>query len=219
VPMRVGRRRTLPAGRALVGGFLVAVAAVVVFTATLASAGGHGQRYAVASRALATGSVIGPGDVETEAMTLPPGSKADAFQQTASLVGRSVAVAIRAGDLIQQSMLVPSADQPATRPVSVGVDPSSLAGLAPGVTVDVIATVGSGSSATVSVVMRGAVLMDVDNSASSVLSGPATSLVTLGVGNLSEVESVIQASQSGTISLVAAEPSDGVGPGPGSPGT
>jgi hypothetical protein len=116
-------------------------------------------------------------------------------------------------------MLVPSGTQPTTRPVSVAVDPTSLAGLAPGGIVDVIATIGSGSSATVSVVMRGAVLMDIDNSASSVLSGPGTSLVTLGVASLSEVEAVVQASESGTISLVAAEPSDGVGPGPGASGS
>jgi Flp pilus assembly protein CpaB len=217
--MRVGRRRTLPAGRALVGGFLVAVAAVIVFAAALTSAGSHGQRFVVAARTLATGSIIGPGDVETETMTLPAASRSDAFQQTDSLVGRSVAVAIQPGELVQQSMLVPSGTQPTTRPVSVAVDPTSLAGLAPGGIVDVIATIGSGSSATVSVVMRGAVLMDIDNSASSVLSGPGTSLVTLGVASLSEVEAVVQASESGTISLVAAEPSDGVGPGPGASGS
>jgi len=214
--MRVGRQRTLPAGRALVGGFLVAVAAVIVFTATLASAGSQGQRYAVAARTLAAGSIIGPGDVETETMDLPSGARSDAFQQADSLVGRSIAVEIQPGELVQQSMLVPSGTQPTTRPVSVAVAPTSLAGLALGGTVDVIATIGSGSSATVSVVMRGAVLMDIDNSASSLLSGQGTSLVTLGVESLSEVEAVVQASDSGTISLVAAEPSDGVGPGPGS---
>jgi hypothetical protein len=42
--------------------------------------------------------------------------------------------------------------------------------------------------------------------------------VTIGVASLDEVESVIAASRSGTLTLVAAEPSDGVGPGPGASG-
>ena len=42
--------------------------------------------------------------------------------------------------------------------------------------------------------------------------------MTLGVSSLSEVEAVVQAAQAGTVTLVAAEPSDGVGPGPGSTG-
>jgi hypothetical protein len=114
-------------------------------------------------------------------------------------------------------MLVPVGSQPATRPVSITVNPSSLAGLAPGSAVDVLATEGSGSSATVSVVVRGAVLVAVNNPSSGGLSGSSGPVVTLGVGSLAEVEAVVQAAQSGAVSLVAAEPSDGVGPG-SSPG-
>jgi hypothetical protein len=42
--------------------------------------------------------------------------------------------------------------------------------------------------------------------------------VTIGVASLGEVEAIVRASRAGTISLIAAEPSDGVGAGPG-PGT
>jgi hypothetical protein len=49
-----------------------------------------------------------------------------------------------------------------------------------------------------------------------VFSGPSNSVVvTLGVSSLSEVQAVVQAAQAGTITLAAAEPSDGVGPGSG----
>jgi Flp pilus assembly protein CpaB len=206
----------------LAGGFLVAVAAVIVFTAVIASTGRHDQQYAVVSEAMPTGSIIGPGDLSVAKMSLPPGASADAFHQTGSLVGRTVAEAIRPGELVEQSMLVPVGTQPATRPVSVGVNPSSLSGLAPGNAVDVFVSEGAGSSATVSVVMRGAVLIAAANPASGglsgSLSGSSTSNVTLGVDTLSEVEAVVQAAQTGTISLVAAEPSDGVGAGPGPPG-
>jgi hypothetical protein len=39
--------------------------------------------------------------------------------------------------------------------------------------------------------------------------------VTIGVGSLAEVEAIVRASHAGTISLIAAEPPDGVGAGPG----
>jgi Flp pilus assembly protein CpaB len=209
----------------LAGGFLVAVAAVIVFTAVIASTGHHSQQYAVAAEALPAGSIIGPGDLTVAKMSLPAGAASDAFHQAGSLVGRTVAGAIRPGELVEQSMLVPVGTQPATRPVSVAVSSSSLSGLAEGDAVDVLVSAGTGSSASVSVVMRGAVLIAAGNPASGALSGSlagsSTSNVTLGVDTLSEVEAVVQAAQTGTVSLVAAEPSDGVGPGPGPapPGT
>jgi Flp pilus assembly protein CpaB len=197
----------------------VAVAAIIVFAAVLAGNGRGGQQYVVAAHPIPTGSIIGPGDLATEKMSLPGAAGSDAFRQVGALVGRTAAEAIDPGELVEQSMVVPVGSQPATRPVSIGVSPSSLAGLAPGSAVDVLATEGSGPSATVAVVMRGAVLMAVDNQASAGLTGSSTSVVTLGVGSLPEVEAVVQASQSGTVSLVAAEPSDGVGSGPSAGGS
>jgi Flp pilus assembly protein CpaB len=202
----------------LAGGFLVAVAAVIVFTAVIASSGRHSQQYVVAAEAIPIGSIIGPGDLTAARMSLSAGAASDSFRQAGSLIGRTVAEAIRPGELVEQSMLVPVGTQPETRPVSVGVSASSLSGLAAGDAVDVLVSEGTASSASVSVVMRGAVLIAAANPASGglsgSLSGSSTSNVTLGVDTLSEVEAVVQASETGTVSLVAAEPSDGVGPGP-----
>jgi Flp pilus assembly protein CpaB len=216
-PVLVGRRRALPTGRALAGGFLVAVAAVIVFAALLTSTGNHNQSYAVANQPIPAGSTIGPADLSTARMSLPGPAGGRAFRDVGSLVGRTAAAAIGPGELIEASMLVPVGSQPATRPVSVGVEPSSLAGLASGSSVDVLETAGTGTAAAVSVVMRGAVLVAVSNPASSALATSSTLTVTLGVQTLSEVEAIVQAAQSGTVSLVTAEPSDGVGAGPGAP--
>ncbi len=223
----------------------MAVAAIVVFAAALASGGGSGQQFVVATRTLPSGAVIGPGDVGTAKIALPAGSRSTAFRQPDVLVGRAVAVTVQPGELLQSSMLVPVRAQPATRPVSIAVDPASLAGLEAGQSVDVLATggtsgaasggtgsatggtggaasVGSGTggsgSSAVSVVARGATLISIDRSSSNLLSGPSSALVTLGVSSLGEVEAVVQAAQAGSVTLVAAEPSDGVGPGPGSAG-
>jgi hypothetical protein len=137
-PVLVGRQRSLPTGRALVGGTLVAVAAIIVFAAVLAGHGRTGQEYVIATQVIPAGSVIGPGDVTTDEMSLPGAAGSNAFRQVGTLVGRTAAEAIRPGELVEQSMLVPAGSQPATRPVSIGVSPSSLAGLAPGAAVDVL---------------------------------------------------------------------------------
>jgi Flp pilus assembly protein CpaB len=202
-----------------VGGFLVAVAAVIVFVAALAGTSSPGQAWLVASRPLAAGTTLGPGDLGEATMRLPRSTAALAFRDPARLVGRTLVAGLQTGELIQAPMLVPSDQTPTLRPVSVAVNPVSLANLSPGQLVDVLATQGSGGSSTVSVVVRGATLMDMVTSGSALLAPGGSGQVTIGVGSLEEVEAVVQASQAGTVSLVAAERSDGVGPGSGGAGS
>ncbi len=211
------RRRALPTGRAVVGGFLIAVAALIVFGVALANREGDTAQYAVAGRVLAPGTVISAGDLTTSGAKLPAAARSSAFRQGASLIGRTVAVEVTPGELIESSMLAPTGSPAGIRPVSVAVDPDSLGSLTVGDVVDVLATTTVDDSTQVTVVMRGASLIDVSQSSPSLESGgTAGALVTLGVSSLSEAEAVVAASHGGTITLVLAEPSDGVGPGPGS---
>jgi Flp pilus assembly protein CpaB len=199
----------------VVGGFLVAVAAVIVFAASLGGASRQGQHWVVATHALSPGAVLGPADLTSETMRLSSGPAGLAYRQTTAVEGRVLAVGLQAGELIQGPMLVPSNQEPSLRPVSLAVDPVSLAGLSPGQPVDVLATPTTGSGVTV-IVARGATLLDVASSSSNLLAPGGEGQVTIGVATLSEVEAVVQAAHAGTITLVAAERSDGVGPGPGS---
>jgi hypothetical protein len=214
-----GRRRALPAGRAVIGGFLVAVAAVVVFAASLTGASKPGQSWVVAAHPLAAGTVIGPGDVSSSTMRLSKPAAAVAYRQPALVVGRTLAVALPAGALVDAPALVAPRQQPAVRPVSVAADPVSLVGLSRGEAVDVLAAEGTGNGAAVRVVVRGATLMQVGEGGSGTLPTGATGQVTVGVSSLAEVEAVVQAAHEGTITLVAAEPSDGVGAGSGPAGS
>jgi hypothetical protein len=198
-----------------VGAFLIGVAAVGVFSAAVAGTSHPGQRWVVATRTLGPGTVLGPGDLTTSTMRLSSATAAVAYRQEAAVEGRSLAVGLQAGDLIQTSMLVPASRVPAVRPVSLAVDPVSLAGLSAGQLVDVLMTQGSGN-ATVAVVVRGAILIEVSSSGSTALASGGSGQATIGVTTLGEVKAVVAAAHSGTITLVAAEPSDGVGPGPGS---
>jgi Flp pilus assembly protein CpaB len=209
----------------VIGGFLVAGAAVVVFATVLAGSGSHDRSYVVAAQPLAGGSAIVAGDLTTEGFGLPVAARALAFRDSGALVGRTLLVAVQPGELIQSSMLAPTSSRPSLRPVSIAVDPTSLSGLSPGQTVDVLAapatSASSSASLAVSVVMRGAALVTIDRSGGSGLLSGASSpssggtLVTLGVTDLSEVEAIVEAAHNGTVTLVQAEPADGVGAGAG----
>lgn len=202
----------------MVGGFLVAVAAVIVFAASLAGASSPGQRWVVAARPLSTGTVLSADDLTSATMRLSSATAALAYRQETLVDGRRLAVGVGAGELIQDSMLVPASQVPALRPVSLAVDPVSLAGLSAGQLVDVLTTPATGSGSAVTVVVRGATLMDIATSGSNLLAPAGSGQVTIGVTTLGEVESLVAAAHSGTVTLVAAEPSDGVGPGPGRSG-
>jgi Flp pilus assembly protein CpaB len=213
-----GRRKALPNGRAILGGFLVAAAASIVFVSTLAGHRHGSSAYAVATTQLAAGAVIAPGDTATADIQLPGSSAASAFSDPASLVGRTLVANATPGELVQNSMLAPEGTTPGLRPVSVSVDPDSVEGLEPGDSVDVLMVPSSSSetgstSATVDVVARGASLIAIGSSGGSSIGSSETTLVTLGVGNLSEVEALVGASHSGVVAFVKAEPSDGTGAG------
>lgn len=223
----IGRPRALPAGRVVVGGFLVAAAAVLVFAASVAGASSdHGRRWAVAARPLAAGTILSPDDLNMSTMRLSGTTGSLAFGHTAPLVGRTLAVALQPGELVENTMLAPAGSQPPLRPVSIPVDPVSVTGLVPGQPVDVLAIAGAGAGSasgsgavpgTVSVVARGATLMAVARPGSGLLSPSDSSQATVGVATLAEVEAVVAAAHAGTVALVAGEPSDGVGPGPAGP--
>lgn len=142
------RPRGLPPGRAVLGGLLIAAAAVVVFAGALASGSGRSARYVVAARPLAAGTIIAPGDTATETFALPSEARGAAFRRIGTLIGRTVSVAVTPGELIQASMLTPAGGNRVLRPVSVAVDSSSLAGLTAGDPVDVLAVATSGGAGT-----------------------------------------------------------------------
>jgi len=197
----------------VLGGLLVGIAAVIVFSAVVAGTRPRGRPYVVAAQSLPAGTVIGPGDITVESMTLPLPTRRLAFGAEEDLIGHTLAVAVDPGELVESPMLVRPGASEGLRPVSVPVATDSMAGLRAGTPVDLLSVPqnsGNSSPGAVSVVLRGATLLSV--------AGPATSgsstVVTLGVSTLAEAESAVQAAETGTVVLIEAEPGDGTGPGP-----
>src|SRR3954471_4712183 len=99
----VRRRRTLPGGRAVVGGFLVALSAVGVFSAWTASTSGPSQRYVVATHDIAPGDRIARGDLTVVALDLPDAQRHHAFTDLDLLVGATALAPLADGQLVQSS--------------------------------------------------------------------------------------------------------------------
>ena len=102
-----------------------------------------------ASRDLAAGAVLGPGDVTVSAVAHPPsGALAGGYP----IDGRAVAGAVRSGEILTNVRLVaPQGPDPGPGRVAVPVhpgDPDTVALLAPGMRVAVIGVDASGAART-----------------------------------------------------------------------
>ena len=107
---RITPRRVWPGGRALLGGLLVTVAALGVFSAYRSADRPPTTSYVVARTEIAPGSIITADDVGLQAMELPPTVAQGAFTgaDDAVVLG-SVAVApIGQGELLQSAGLRPA---------------------------------------------------------------------------------------------------------------
>jgi Flp pilus assembly protein CpaB len=213
----IRRRRPVVSGRAATGGLLVAAAGVLVFSAWLGAAGGRGRPWVVARVPLAAGTTLRYGEVGTARMSLAPQTARVAFADPGAVLGRTLAAPVAAGGLVQAGDLVPNGAQPAWRPVTVAVDPSDAGALGVGGLVDILVTNGSDPSSPTTVVDRGARVISV-GSAAGAFSSSAGATVTIGVRSLAEVTAIVHAEHTGTVSLVAGEPSDGEGLGAGGSG-
>lgn len=168
VPPTAGRGRALPArrappgGRAVVGGLLVALSAVVLFAAASGLGDGGGREYVVARRDLAPGRPIEPDDLELAEIDLPDRMGNQAFGSIDALEGAVAVAPIGAGELVQQGSVargggagraIPELSFPVEREAAVDGD------LRAGDVVDVLATYGSGTqSRTVRVASSATVL-------------------------------------------------------------
>lgn len=210
----VRRRRRVPNGRSLLGALLVAASAVVVFTAWLDATSHPGQPWVVAGRPLAAGTTLDAADLTTLQMRLAPATAAGGFAVPTLLIGRTLAAPLAAGSLVTGAALVPAGGQPSLRPVALSVDPSESAPLEVGGLVDVLVTNGSAPSATTTVVVRGARMISRAGPSSSLVGDSDGEVITLGVSSLAEVTAIVHAERTGTLGVVAGEPSDGSGLGP-----
>jgi hypothetical protein len=215
-PRTVRRRRGLPGSRAVVGGLLVAAAAVGMFAAASSSGAGRTRSYVVARHELAPGTRLQAGDLELAAMELPPTSQGRVFTSSEPLLGATLVAPLGAGELVQSSAVVARAGDTASRELSFTVERGRLSpGVKQGERADLLATYGSGTDAYTVAVVRQAHIVGLERPRTSTgENGPAT--VTVAVEDPNDALALAHAVQLGKVTVVRAT---GAPPLPGVPPT
>jgi Flp pilus assembly protein CpaB len=199
-----GPRRGLPTGRALVGGLLVTVAAVLVFAAYAGATDRPERSVVVARRDVDPGERLEAADLDVRSVDLPADLAGRAFDSADELVGAIALGPIATGELVQEGT-VRLGDPEATGPeFSFPVERErALAGdVRAGERIDLLATFGSGSDASTVVLARDARVRHVQESRSGTLGSSGQLVVTVGLASGDEVLDVAHASQVATITVV-----------------
>lgn len=160
-------RRGLPGGRAVVGGFLVAVAAVGTFAAYTGATAEPGTRYVVAARDLPVGTRLQAADLTTVALDLPEAQADRAVPEERSdeLVDLVTLGPLGAGDIVNRTDVVQLTSDSSHQTISFAVPRSRalMGAIRPGETVDVVATYrGDAGGSFSAYVVRGARVVAVE---------------------------------------------------------
>ena len=212
----VRRRRGLPGSRAVVGGLLVAAAAVGLFASASRSGEGPTHSYVVARQDLPVGSRLQVSDLELASMELAPALRSRVFESTQPLVGATLLAPMGAGELVQSGAVVARRGDTSSRELSFTLDRGRVAlGIKQGERADLLATYGTGNDAFTVVVVRQALLVVIERPRTSVGdAGPTT--LTVAVDDPADAMALAHAIQLSKITLVRAT---GAPPLPGVPPT
>ena len=200
----LSRRRNLPGSRAVVGGFLVATAAVLIFAGYTSATARPRQGYVVAAHTLPPGARLAAADLRVAQLDLPdPAVRARLFGSVTALVGASVVTPISAGDLVEASAVVGRGGAPGTRELSLAVDRSRAVGgtLKPGEYVDVLGTFGTGADSYTAVLVPHIEVISLSNVSSS-LGDTRTQLVTFAAPSELDAEAIANAGIAGQTTII-----------------
>lgn len=199
----VRRRRPLPGTRAVVGGFLVAVAVVGTFTAVNSAGADRRIGLVVARGDLAVGHRITADDLAVARIDVPSFVRARAYRTPSQLVGATVLGPVARGELVQASAVSLKGEGPTGLHVSFPVEAARAVdgSLREGEAVDVLVTFGQGETASIKAVARGARVVRT-RTPGGVLGDDRTLVVTLAVATADDASAVAHAATAGEITIV-----------------
>lgn len=198
----IRRRRALPGGRAVVGAFLVTLAAVGIFAAYADATGAPDTLYVAAARDVAIGTRLTADDLALVPADLPAEQRSRAFDDPAVLEGATLIGPLSRGDLVQSSVVV--AAEADVEQVSFAITADRAVGgrLLPGERIDVLATYGSGEGAYTEAMVRDALVLQVDEDPSTGLGGVGTDVITVAVPDPAASLRVAHAVNAGELTVV-----------------
>ncbi|CAB4693475.1 unannotated protein [freshwater metagenome] len=193
-----------PNSRTIVGGLLVSAAALAAFL-TVSGAGVSPQQSVVISRrALAAGERLDSSTLATTSVDTRTAESLRAFLSVDALAGAVALAPIGEGELVQRSAVLTGGPTEPTRQFSFPVDRDrALNGdLRPGERVDVLATYGSGSDATTTVLARDANVIRATDAKSGSLGSSGKVIVTLALASADQLLDAVHAAQVASITVV-----------------
>ena len=207
-------RRGLPSSRAVVGGLLVALAALGTWAAASGTGQGDPTRYAVATKAIGPGQRIEPGDVGWAEVDLPAAQRGQAFTDGRQVIGAVALGPLAPGDLLQAGALAPAAGRPEEREVSFAVDADwAVAGrLRSGDRIDVFATAEDGADgASSTLVLGSATIRRIDTSDGDGFAASNRQIITVGIDSGADAEALITAARGGDLTVLRVTGTTGSG--------
>ncbi len=191
----------LPSGRAVIGGLLMALAAVGTFLAYSAATADETIDVLIATRALRTGETISADDVALVAVDLPDEVRG-LFGSTEAAVGRQVVAPVDEGEFLPASATVTPVEGDEYLEVSVALPGNRAVGrLVPGERVDIFSTWGSDVTELIAVDAR---VLEVSGGGDNVISGSEQAVVRLALADFAQVEAVVHAQAAGDITMIRA---------------
>jgi Flp pilus assembly protein CpaB len=192
----------------VVGGLLVAVAAVGIFAAVSGAGRGPSTRYYVAARDLSPGSTLTSADIEAVAIEVPSRMKGRVFTDPGDLIGAIVVGPMSEGELIQAGGLATGEDaEIPTFSVAVATADANAGELTRGDYVQVLATYGTDTTATTVTLSTEAQIVSISEDDDS-LAAAGQVVVRLQVPSAEERIAIINATTSGKLSLIRVSGAD-----------
>ncbi|MGB3412826.1 MAG: RcpC/CpaB family pilus assembly protein [Microthrixaceae bacterium] len=198
----------LPPRRALIGGALVALAAMGVFVAHRNASTPPETRYLVASRDVSAGTVLTSGDLGSVALDLPNDMNVVEAEGAAELIGRVASTNLNKLDLVSPTDVYSDGRFAATDSVEVALDlpaARALAGLVrPGSMVDVLSTdTNQGGTEVLAQEVR---VSSVDESRTAAIGSSGAVRVVLSVNGSETARALVDASLRAELTLVLPRP-------------
>lgn len=201
-PGAPARKYVLPTSRALIGALLIALSVVGVVGAVALSRQDTRSPYLVAVRDIGVGEVLEPTDFKVVLADVPSSVRSGLFDNAQTVSGAVTIAPIGKGNLLVGTSLM-DGENARNAEVSIRISKArALNGrLQRGERVDVLATFGQGQDADTQVVARNALVANVDDAESGIAT-EGDLVLTLAFPPAADLRSVVNAADSGDISVV-----------------
>ncbi len=198
--MEIQRHRGLPGGRAVVGGVLMALAAIGVYLAYDRASARPTEAVVVAARDLRVGAVLEADDLDTIEADLPDDAARGVFASIDGLAGRVVLGPIAAGEIVQAGAITDEPGPPDLHEVAISLPRGQIAvgRLKQGERVDVFATYDDRTTS----VVRGAAVVQIDADDGGSLTSSREITIVVAVPSGAAVAALVHALRTGEVTVV-----------------